>query len=133
MDTTEITTRPAWATTEFWLTVIPVILLLAKGLLGDDTTSSIDVNAVATGAAALLGAGYAISRAITKRGVALAQADVATTKAGIAYDREVKSSRPLGLVSDGRVENLMIQIEELQSKVGLLEAAQKPARAARKL
>lgn len=112
----DITTRPAWTTTEFWLSVIPIILLLAKGLLGEDA-DGFDVNAIATGAAAIFGAGYAISRAITKRGVAQAQAMVAGTKLSISYDREQKNSALAAGVGLGeRVDQLEAKLAALENK-----------------
>lgn len=79
--------KPAWLTTEFWLTLIPSILFIIKALTGKDTTG-IDINSLALLAVAVMTGAYAISRAITKRGAQIAQAMVTNQKLAIANDQE---------------------------------------------
>lgn len=112
----DIQPKPAWLTTEFWLTTLPTILFLYKMFTGKDV-AGIDIAGLATVAAGIATAGYAISRAITKRGVAQAQAMVAGTKLSISYDREMKNSALAAGVGLGeRVDQLEAKFAALENK-----------------
>lgn len=79
--------KPAYQTTEFWLTTLPVILYLVKAFTGNDT-SGVDIEGLSLLAAAIATGLYALARSFTKRGVALALAQVATTRLSIVHDEK---------------------------------------------
>lgn len=82
--------RPAWLTTEFWLTVIPSALLLYKAFTGHDT-AGIDVHSLALLAVGIMTGAYAISRAITKKGIAYARVAHDNAKMGIEAEQEAQA------------------------------------------
>lgn len=101
-----IATKPAWLTTEFWLTVIPSVLFLVKAFTGHDT-SGVDVNGLALLAVALLSGMYAIGRSITKRALLAAQAQVLTQKLAIDHDTlEQAHAREFELQKSGLIERI---------------------------
>lgn len=83
------TVKPAWMSTEFWLTVLPVILLMFKALTGKDT-SGIDLAGLAALAAAVMTAGYGISRSIQKRAVIVAKSIMQQQKLALEHDTKMQ-------------------------------------------
>lgn len=132
MDT--ITTRPAWTTTEFWLTVIPTILFLTKAFLGESAGNGVDVQALSVIAAGIAAGAYAISRAITKRAVVAAQAMLMANRSDLTYRREADlqhrmAAQPSSYDIDGVLDSLETRLAALEER---MPAAAPPAsRAAR--
>lgn len=122
MDLGNVTPKPAFLTTEFWLTVIPVILFLYKAFTGKDV-EGIDIGGLALLAASVATGLYAIARALTKRAAALANAQIATAKLSIAHDdklQRIAREDEVGKTRErfiGELQTYRSQIEELEEQV----------------
>lgn len=118
MDPNEPTVKPAWTTTEFWLSVIPVILLIVKMFTGEDTTG-IDVAGLAALAAGIVTAGYAISRALQKKAVIIAKANLEGARMQIAYSQQAN----LAAQDHEKVMSVNRTLaEQLDARIAALEA-----------
>lgn len=89
MENDDPTVKPAWLSTEFWLTIIPTVLFLIKMFTGKDT-SGFDIAGLATLAAGIATGAYAISRAIQKRAAILAKGALQQQKTAIAHENAVQ-------------------------------------------
>lgn len=136
MDQDTPTVKPAWLSTEFWLAVIPTALFLIKMFTGKDT-SGIDIAGLATLAASICAAGYAISRALQKRAVIQATALITNQRLAIAHD-ERNSTIARAHEQQMQTARYAPQIENkqwstLEDRIAALEARlPKPRSSARK-